>query len=131
MRPTLRFQRIKHLSVLSFAVALQLLVGCSSTSSALPAMTSEQQARFERFIAEMSDGSDRALDVTAACVSIYYDDWSQNWWAGSGRDLVLADIQDCIEKTDSDLFCRDASDGSGPVCGFRDERSGYSLIVHL
>jgi hypothetical protein len=110
-----------------------VLAGCGggAFSSKIPGTESltlspSQTNRLERLLDDYGR-DDPILNTVAACVAIHYDKWEANPFKNSERDLAIGQIQECAERSNLEVRCQEAVDGTGPICGRRGERIGYSL----
>jgi len=72
---------------------------------------------------------DPALNALTNCIAKYYDDLNATFFDPRQRLVPMANVQDCTEELNPEVFCRPAEDGSGPVCGLANKRTGYSLAA--
>ena len=83
-------------------------------------------ARVKRILDEFG-ADDSALSALTNCVSKYYDDLNETFFDADLREVPMANVQDCTEELNPDVACRPADNGTGPVCGLANKRTGYSL----
>jgi hypothetical protein len=85
-------------------------------------------ARVQKILDEFGD-DDYALNALTNCVSKYYEDLNATFFDANQRQVPMANVQDCTEELNPDVACRPADDGSGPICGLANKRTGYSLAA--
>ena len=83
-------------------------------------------ARVQKILDEFG-ADDSALNALTNCVSKYYDDLNETFFDANLREVPMANVQDCTEELNPDVACRPADNGTGPVCGLANKRTGYSL----
>jgi hypothetical protein len=83
-------------------------------------------ARVQKILDEFG-ADDFALNALTNCVSKYYDDLNATFFDANLREVPMANVQDCTEELNPDVACRPADNGTGPVCGLANKRTGYSL----
>ena len=83
-------------------------------------------ARVQNILDEFG-ADDSALNALTNCVSKYYDDLNATFFDANLREVPMANVQDCAEELNPDVACRPADDGTGPICGLANKRTGYSL----
>ena len=83
-------------------------------------------ARVQNILDEFGS-DDSALNALTNCVSKYYDDLNATFFDANLREVPMANVQDCTEELNPDVACRPADDGTGPICGLANKRTGYSL----
>ena len=83
-------------------------------------------ARVQQILDEFG-ADDSALNALTNCVSKYYDDLNETFFDANLREVPMANVQDCTEELNPDVACRPADNGTGPVCGLANKRTGYSL----
>jgi hypothetical protein len=89
-------------------------------------LNDEGLARVNKILNEVGS-DDPILNALTNCISKYYDELNATFIDANLRGLPMANIQDCTEELNPDAFCRPADDGTGPICGLADKRTGYSL----
>jgi hypothetical protein len=85
-------------------------------------------ARVQKILDEFG-ADDFALNALTNCVSKYYEDLNATFFDATQRQIPMANVQDCTEELNPDVACRPADDGSGPICGLANKRTGYSLAA--
>ena len=85
-------------------------------------------ARVRKILDDFGD-DDSALNALVNCVSKYYEELNSTFFDASQREIPMANVQDCTEELDPSVACRPADDGSGPICGLANKRTGYSLAA--
>ena len=83
-------------------------------------------ARVRQILDQFGD-DDSALNALTNCVSKYYEDLNATFFDASQREIPMANVQDCTEELDPSVACRPADNGTGPICGLANKRTGYSL----
>ena len=83
-------------------------------------------ARVQKILDEFG-ADDSALNALTNCISKYYDDLNETFFDANLREVPMANVQDCTEELNPDVACRPADDGTGPICGLANKRTGYSL----
>ena len=139
----------RRVSILSLILSTPLfLAGCSGASSieSSGAITQDQSQAstvdaqnplnldskgIERVNSILNEfgSDDPALNALTNCIAKYYDDLNSTFFDPRQRLVPMANVQDCTEELNPDVFCRPAEDGSGPVCGLTNRRTGYSLAA--
>jgi hypothetical protein len=85
-------------------------------------------ARVRKILDDFGD-DDYALNALVNCVSKYYDDLNATFFDASQREVPMANVQDCTEELNPSVACRPADNGTGPICGLANKRTGYSLAA--
>ena len=85
-------------------------------------------ARVNKILDEVG-ADDAALNALTNCISKYYDDLNATFFDANQREVPMANVQDCTEELNPDVLCRPADNGTGPVCGLANKRTGYSLAT--
>jgi hypothetical protein len=83
-------------------------------------------ARVQKILDEFG-ADDSALNALTNCVSKYYEDLNATFFDANQREIPMAYVQDCTEELNPNIVCRPADDGTGPICGLANKRTGYSL----
>ena len=85
-------------------------------------------ARVRKILDDFGD-DDSALNALVNCVSKYYDELNATFFDASQREVPMANVQDCTEELNPSVSCRPADNGTGPICGLANKRTGYSLAA--
>ena len=85
-------------------------------------------ARVRQILDDFGD-DDYALNALVNCVSKYYDELNATFFDASQREVPMANVQDCTEELNPSVACRPADNGTGPICGLANKRTGYSLAA--
>jgi hypothetical protein len=85
-------------------------------------------ARVRKILDDFGD-DDSVLNALTNCISKYYEELNATFFDASQREIPMANVQDCTEELNPSVACRQADDGTGPMCGLANKRTGYSLAA--
>jgi hypothetical protein len=129
--------------VTTLAVLAFVLTGCGSTTSTTSTQSAAEEsidpnnplnldaegvARVNKILDEVGS-DDPVLNAFTNCISKYYVELNATFFDPNQREVPMANVQDCTEELRSDVSCRPADNGTGPICGLANKRTGYSLAT--